>query len=264
MSKTTACILCGEQRTPYQLSKHRNAMMNSKFGFCKECQKTVVDENDIDSVFELLRMMNIPFVSHVWETAVENDGQTFGNYLKLIATKKQYENFADSVYENDEHFNEKEEINFEVTNEIIARWGARENSEYLELEKAYENLVRIKEPTSFLDQRRYIQNVQISKALSDSLRDGSKASDISALRKAYTDDLKDLGLDVVSAQKDEKRSLGQRIAEWEREEPIPSLGKEFEDVDNITGYIRKWFLTPMKRVFGRATEEEISELYEEL
>lgn len=265
MARTTTCILCSKQKTPYNFSKHRNTMMKSDFGFCKECLKKIVPDEDVNNAFEMLRLMNIPFVSDVWENAVEISGvadNVFSKYLQLIATKRQYEDFADSVYENEEMYDESG-APFELNDDIIAKWGSRDNNaEYIELEKAYEILVKIKEPSSYLDQQRYIQNIKLSKALDAALESGAK--EISTLRKSYAEDLKELGLDVISAQKDEKRSLGQRIAEWEREEPLPSLGKEFDDVDGINNYIRKWFLIPMKRVFGRATEEEISELYEEI
>lgn len=264
MAKQTVCVLCGEPKPSYQFSKHRNDVMDGGFGFCKNCLKEKVEDKDLNSVFDALRMMNVPFISSVWESAVEQ-GETniFSKYLQLIATQKKYQDFGDSIFEDEDELPTNEDTPFIVTDDVIVRWGDKDSDrEFIELEKAYETLIKIKEPTTYLEQQRYVQNVKLGKALNDALESGSK--DISALRKSYADDLKELGLDTVSAQKEDNRSLGMRIAEWESNEPLPELGKEYEDVDGIMTYIRKWFTIPMKRVFGQATEEEISELYEGL
>ena len=57
-------------------------------------------------------------------------------------------------------------------------------------------------------------------------------------------------------------SLGERVRDWEKNEPIPKLSREFEDVDNISAYITKFFLIPMKRLFNQATDEELGNLYD--
>ena len=267
IKQTNVCLLCGEEKSTHQCSKHRNINISEHFGFCKDCLKLKVNDEDVNGVIDMLRLMNIPFISSVWENAVEKGGSSiFSKYLQLIATQKKYKDFGDSVYDYDDEIQDSSDPSktaFVVTDEIIARWGSLDNTNnYIELELSLESLKKIKEPQTYLEQQRYVQNVQLGKALNDALKAGAK--EIPALRKSYADDLKELGLDILSASKDDNRSLGMRIAEWERHDPIPEAGDEFEDVDGINSYIRKWFLIPMKRVFGQATEQEVAELYEGL
>lgn len=264
MAKKPTCMICGEMKPKYHFSKHRNDVVDDGFGFCKDCLKREVNDEDMNSVFDMLRLMNVPFVSSVWENAVEQkESNIFSKYLQLIATQKRYQDFSDSIYEDEIAIPENAPASFEVTDDVIVRWGSKDDErEYIQLEKAYETLIKIKEPATYLETQRYVQNVKLGKALNEALESGSK--DISSLRKAYADDLKELGLDTISAQKDDNRSIGMRIAEWETHEPLPEISKEFDDVDGLSQYIRKWFQIPMKRIFGQATEDEISELYEGL
>ena len=259
------CLMCGESKPERSMSKHRNKSISKDFGFCKDCLKSRVNDENLDNVIDMLRLMNVPFVNDVWENAVEKGGSNiFSKYLQLIATKKKYNNFGDSDYGNSEDLGSVENnLDFKITDEIIARWGKlSEEKEYMELEYSLNSLNKIKEPQTYLEQQRYVQNVKLGKALNSALEVGAK--EISGLRKSYAEDLKELGLDTISASKEDNRSLGMRIAEWEQHDPIPEVGKDFEDVDGISSYVRKWFTIPMKRVFGQANESEIAELYESI
>lgn len=253
------CVICGKEKSDRAMFKHRNINIDEGFGFCKDCMNVQTEHNDIDTVIDSLRMMNIPFVGNVWENATESGGNaTFSKYLQLIATQKRYKDFNDSEFEDE---SDGSQASIEVTDEIIAKWGIRDSvEEYTELEFLYSSLTKIKEPATLFEEKRYVQNVKLGKAVDDALEGGDVKS-VPQLRKAYADDLKDLGLDVKQSSEDDARTLGIRIAEWERHDPIPEIS-EFSDVDNIQEYISKWFLLPLKRVFGRASEEEINKLYE--
>lgn len=252
--------MCGEEKSDRYMNKHRNESFNEDYGFCKDCMNMYTKDNDIDSVIDSLRMMNIPFVNYIWENAVDTGGNSvFSKYLQLIATQKRYSDFNDSEY--DLTADDGNHSFVEVTDEIIAKWGMRDDeNEYIELEYLYNSLIKIKEPATLFEEKRYVQNVKLGKAVDTALETGDVKS-VPQLRKAYADDLKDLGLDVKQSSEDDTRTLGVRIAEWERHDPIPE-SNEFDDVDNIKEYVSKWFLIPMKRVFGRASEEEINKLYE--
>lgn len=254
------CLMCDVEKNDRNMSKHRNESINENFGFCKECVNTYTEDNDFEKVIDVLRMMNIPFVNFVWENALDKGGSsTFSKYLQLIATQKKYKEFSDSEYDDVADDGSRSVI--DITDEVIAKWGVRDtDEEYIEFEYLYNSLIKIKEPATLFEEKRYVQNVKLGKAVDDAL-EGGDVKTVPALRKAYAEDLKELGLDVKQSSEDDTRTLGVRIAEWERNAPIPD-GGEFNDVDSIQEYINKWFLIPMKRVFGRATEEEINKLYE--
>lgn len=256
MSKKTICIICGEEKSGYQLIKHRNEEMNEHFGFCKDCVKNLVEADETGDPVEVMRMLNIPFLQDVWKTAVEKEeNNPIGKYLQLIAPKKQYRDFKDSDFKNTEG-------HITVTSEVISRWGSGlSDEEYEELENGLLDLRRIKEPATTLEEKRYIDNVRLNNRLKNEI-EGGKAQDIRALRTTYAQDLKELGLDIETVSKEGTETLGMRIREWEKSEPIPEMEDEFKDVDKIGKYINKYFTIPMKRVFNQATEEEIASLYD--
>lgn len=262
MPTNVTCLLCGEKKNKRLITKDRNEHISDKFGFCKECVANNVDDNVLSSVINMLRMLNIPFVEDVWENAFDKEEENaFNKYLQLIATQKKYKVFADSEYESGDP-NTVSKDDFEVTDDLITRWGVKDSKEeYIELEGLFNQLLKIKEPSTSHEERRYVQNVKLGKAMDETLESGDVKA-VPQLRKAYIEDLENLGLNVDSNDDEAEKTLGTRILEWEKHSPIPT-SEEYTDVDGIEAYVRKWFLLPMKRVFGRASEEEISELYEE-
>lgn len=256
------CLICGEEKSDRYMAKHRNENIHENYGFCKDCTTNYTENSDIDRSIDLLRMMNIPFVGFVWENAIEKGGDSiFSKYLQLIATQKKYKDFNDSDFDTQEMDDGSRSTVVDVTDSIIAKWGIDYTDEqYTELELLYNSLLRIKEPATLFEEKRYVQNVKLGKLVDTAMATGDVKT-VPALRKSYTEDLKELGLDVKQTADDSEKSLGMRIAEWEKSSPIPE-SSEFDDVDSMKEYINKWFLIPMKRVFGRASEEEINQLYE--
>lgn len=252
--KTVTCVICNKNKAPYQFIKHGNENMSDNFGYCKECIKNSVNEMP---AIEVMRLLNKPYLESFWNDALKKDPEnTIGKYLQLIAPKKAYRGFIDSEYSND--YDEERNV---ITDQAIARWGAGlEEDKYLELEASINDLRRIKEPSTALEEKRYVENVRIYQRLKREIDEG-KATDIKALKATYAQDLKELGLDI-EASKDDDLSLGERVRDWEKNEPIPKLSREFEDVDNISAYITKFFLIPMKRLFNQATDEELGNLYD--
>lgn len=259
--KGITCLLCGESKAASNFMKHRNDSLSEDFGFCKACVNEY-DVNETESINDLFRMMNIPFINEVWENLLEDgDNGLLGRYLRSIATRKEFKTFADSVYGNTKESNSGSRGVVEVSSEMIARWGdGKSLDEYDALEKAYDSLVKIKPPSTHQEEKRYALNVKLSQAL-DQVIDNGEVKQIKPLREAYTKDLKELGLDLENSD-DEMKVLGQRIQFWETNEPVPVMGDEFEDVDKIRYYFDKYFTIPMKRVFGQATDEEIATLHE--
>lgn len=241
------------------MSKHRNENISEEVGFCKPCLKEI-DGKNVELSKDMMRLMNVPFVSSVWENAIEQGGDNpFPKYLQLVATKRNYKDFADS--DNDRDI-EGTGVDLENQDKLVVRWGIQEDpNTYIELEASYKNLTSIKPPSTVLDEKRYAQIVMIERKLNNALFTGGDTKDVTAFKKLYEDNLRAMGLDVDASSKDEELVLGKRIAEWEKEAPIP-IDSNLDDVDGIKEYVNKWFVIPMKRVFGRATEEEIQSLYD--
>lgn len=256
--KQAKCLICAQPRPAYQMISHRNEEISEHFGFCKDCVRELAKRNN--GAMKTMRLLNIPYIHDLWIRSQNDEPiNPFSRYLQLIAPKKMYKNFLDSEYGR----LHDERATIKITEEIVARWGTGSewtNDRYVEHEMALDDLKRIKQPATTLEEKRYIENVRLGKRLQDEIENG-KATDIRALKQTYAQDLRELGLDIETVSKEDTRTLGTRIRDWERSEPLPELSPEFSDVDRIQKYIQKYFLIPMKRVFNQATEEEINSLY---
>lgn len=250
------CIMCGSPVNYADTMKNRNPIL-PKYGYCKECilRKYHEDRNPRD----VLRLINVPYVEKLWnDILLTNPDNPMGGYLKAIAPKKQYKQFLDSEFVDSSNPNE-----FKITETIISRWGiGREKRMYEELETKYASLVKIKPPVTILEENMYRDNVLIEMRLQEALKSGT-ATDIVNMRKLYTGDLKNLGLDVIKNNLDEVEALGLRIAKWELTEPLPFMEKEFRDSDRVNKYIDKFFLKPLKRAFGIATTQDLEDIYKQ-
>lgn len=257
--KGITCVICGEEKANHNFVKHRNEIMSNNIGFCKDCVRDNVDAKDNNSVVDMLRILNIPFVSDVWENALEKDrDNSFTRYLQLIATRRSYKDFSDT----EKHGSGDSLDDFEITKSMVARWGAGKSKEqYYDMELSYERLCSIKQPATKFEEELYVKNAKLSQALDDALESGDSKT-IPSLRKTYSDDLKNLGLDLTSTASEDVGSLGTRIRDWELNKPIPKADKDLKDVDKVESYINKFFVIPMKRVFGMASEDEVNSLYE--
>lgn len=228
---------------------------------CRECANAA-DLTNEEEMIAYCQLANIPYVkSLVIEVVKDNKNPNFGQYMKKLAPYKRYETFSDSIFaEEDELQNDG---GLKITEDIVQKWGEGYDEEkYAYFEAALKGLMAIKAATTSLEVERYIQNVKLKDVLNEALHDGDFKA-ITQLRKAYNDDLKELGFDsVLNAKDDSGESLGQRIQKWETTKPIPDR-EEFEDASGIIKYIKKWFIIPLRRNFGMADEKEVSSLYEE-
>lgn len=259
MASSKMCVICGKTKKPSQCLKHKNELLNSDLTICKECANQT-DFNVEREVIEMCQLTNLPFVKKlVVEVISENDKPTFGMYMRKLAPYKRFEVFDDSQFSEEENSDPSE---FEVTEDIKQKWGDNYSLEkYAYFESALKGLMAIKAATTSLEVERYIQNVKLKDVLNEALQDGDFKA-ITQLRKAYNDDLKELGFDsVLNAKDDSGESLGQRIQKWETTKPVPDRD-EFTDTSRIMKYVQKWFITPLRRNFGMAEEKEVASLYD--
>lgn len=256
--KIRECIICGEVKKLSDAHRHKNKLLNGRYLICRDCTNRIANLEDYDSCIAVCQLLNVSYVQSLIDEA-KDEKKEFGGYLKKIAPSKKYDTFLDSEFENT-----KVSDDFVVTPKVRDKWGVGyEDEQYYAFESAFKALSNIKVPSTEFEIVRYIQNAKLQVALNDSLKSG-EAKDITSLRKAYADDLKDLGLDSVLNSNDKNgENLGQRIKYWENNQPVPEIGKLFDDVQSIKRYISKWFVIPMKRVFGLANEKEVNSLYED-
>ncbi|WP_225414901.1 hypothetical protein [Limosilactobacillus reuteri] len=271
--KNDICIICGKEKRKNELIKHRNTLLGESFSICRQCANENTDFSNNESIVDMCMLTNLPFsislVEKLRHDAKLQGEPDFGAYVQRLAPYKKMKDFGDSEFGNYDYYHnvdtEKQSAGnqtFKVTDKIEQRWGDRYSVDKYEFfEKQLQGLIDIKPPTTSLEYERYIQNVKLKDVLNEALQSGDSKA-IPQLRKSYNDDLKELGFDVIlNAQDDSGETFGQKVKKLELKGPIVEKD-EFSDVSKISHYVKKWFVIPMKRTFGRATEEEVASLYD--
>lgn len=115
---------------------------------CKKCMKEMVNLSNLDTVKDLLRMLDKPFMIHLWESA-ETKNDMIGEYFKLINAKDyRYSTWKESIFELSADKNEGLDIHLDSSylDELKEMYGdGYPDEEYLLFEKRYQKL-----KTSFL------------------------------------------------------------------------------------------------------------------
>lgn len=129
-SKTERMKCGGECSRELVLSKfyQSNSPMfpSGKAPLCKDCIKKMINYNNIQSIYDILQSLDLPFIFDIWNKTVENNPKDiFGNYVRQINSLSQYKGmrYKDSIYEgvsnNKSNFREKKE----ASNELRMKWG---------------------------------------------------------------------------------------------------------------------------------------------
>ena len=61
---------------------------DGRLNICKKCINGKIDYDDINTVYNMLRQMDIPFIQSIWDGAgatIKKKGTRFGNYIQAIA-----------------------------------------------------------------------------------------------------------------------------------------------------------------------------------
>lgn len=195
VKKTKLCVSCQKEKTPNSFySSTSSLFMDGKVPVCKKCISEQVDENDISTVKRILRQIDKPFIFSLWQTSVNSDKDTFGNYMKNINSlpqyrKMTYEDSVDEVIKEDDVFSDGiDESNLDNEtilqfNEMKAKFGAGyKKDEYLRMEKFYNDMMSTHDINSPQHKEMLIEickvNVQKDRALSENnINDYKKLSD---------------------------------------------------------------------------------------
>jgi hypothetical protein len=207
-----------------------NSQLLPKYPVCKNCVQKNIDINNMQSIFNILKDMNIAFISDVWQSACEKTPDNpFGSYMRQMNSLPQYRGFTWS----DSNIESKKEdlkninvvnINFEVTPEIISRWGQHSKEDYMKLEQFYWDMKernKIETPQEEV----YLKKLAlISVKLDNELSAGNygQAKALGDLFSKYMADSQFRAIDKTEADKTGGiRSFGQAYAEAESDDFIP-------------------------------------------
>ena len=87
------CLMCREKRNEFQYIKTKNRFFVKGYSpICTECLERLIDNNDLESVDDLCRWLNIPFLINQWIKAVEIDSShPLNGYIKMVDEALTYE-----------------------------------------------------------------------------------------------------------------------------------------------------------------------------
>lgn len=157
-TKTTETMTCTCQehkgKNPLALTNFYNSnspmAVNGKAPFCKQCIKNMIDYNNIDTIYRVLTVMDIPFIYDYWEKSELASKDTFGNYIRMANSLMQFKGLTwkDSIFANTDNKSNNEKIkNIDelISNDerlrLIDKWGLGYSDEELySFEKKYDLL----------------------------------------------------------------------------------------------------------------------------
>lgn len=253
------CTRCGKEKDlidDFYSSTSPIYAYHERISVCKDCLINITDINNLNSVMDVLRMIDKPFIPSLWERSIEESERTnrnlFGTYMKNVVMKQYRDlNWSDSTL--DEEILEM--VNSEQTNlseEVLDRWRGWEIEQIKELERNYQELISTYEHDTPI-QRNIYKNIAVAQLQADEAIAKGRTNDYKNLMKVISDLMNDAKIKPLQDTGENDGGLstwGQWVAKIEEEEPIPEPSEEFKDVDNIRKYVDKWFVGHMKRILG--------------
>ena len=143
------CDKMGRRLAPDDFYKTRNATI-PYHPFCKDCVNKMIDINNLDTVYDVLKVLDVPFIMDEWND-VCNSGTTnyIGEYLRSInfTHRKKYEGlgFKDSIFEltNDVEVNDELQKALDDVPQWNDEWQGKYTKSDLEyLNNYYQGLMR--------------------------------------------------------------------------------------------------------------------------
>lgn len=261
------CLHCGKDWAISSFYSHRNPLIHERFGFCKKCVKENIDLNDMDTLYNFLRTMDIPYLKDFWKQANESKTETIGTYFKNLSLKQNRDlHFKDSDdmtgKTNKAELLEIDNSEFEITDTIIKRWGRNlELDDYIFLEEEYDNLGGHESETTI--QERLFKNMAKTQWMANKAYEEGDHVKYEKMMKTLSTQMNDANIKPVQVKSSAENSGLNSWGEWvkfvEENEPVTENESEYEP-KYLRKYIERWFVTQLQRVLGRIKDEDIKKL----
>jgi len=232
--------ICDNCKRELALTQYYNTnsvlSVDGKLNICKVCVKSMVDYNNIETVYKILQLLDVPFIYSYWRSAKEKAPEDPWSIYIRIANSKMNEfkkgTWKDSKFEPESINQVKINIDnmvdhyssFEPTSEIINRWGNYSNGEYFKLEQFYWDM-KEKNKIETPQEETYLKKLAlISMKMDIELEAGryDEAKKLGDLFSKYMADSQFRTIDKTDADKTGGlRGFGQIYDEVEKDDFIP-------------------------------------------
>ncbi len=225
------CDTCKKELSVVNFYNTNSALSSDgKLNICKTCVTNTIDYKNMETIYAILQLLDVPFIQQYWESAENNNpNNPWGSYITMANSKiNEFKNkkYKDSkFFDSQKEFNKRFDIDFEVTREILARWGNHDEvSDYLKLEQFYNDMKdknRIETP----QEETYLKKLAIiSLKMDQELEAGhyDEAKKLGDLFSKYMADSQFRAIDKGGIDKTGGlRGFGQIYAEVEKDDFIP-------------------------------------------
>lgn len=238
--------------------------LNGKLAWCKECVNELYLKllnkynGDVRSaMIHLCLVLDVYFSEKLFiECSTNEESFSLSEYFRRVNGEKSTKNMSgfDNSVKIDEDGNKKIAIGDDLVDaDIIDFWGEGFNSnEYIKLENKYKKYVN-HYPSERLQEQEIIKSLcQLELMREKSFTKG----DLNAFDKLSTqiskrmEELNVLPSKMAKYGEDKNMTIGKLIETIEKEEPIPNIYPEFNDLDRIKWMLDRYFINPFKKVFG--------------
>ncbi len=212
--------------------------VDGKLNICKTCVKSMIDYNNMETIYKILQLLDVPFIYSYWRSAIEsNPEDPWNTYIRMANSKiNEFKKgtWKDSKFQPDSinpvKLNMTQTVlnspHFDVTEEMVLKWGSKHESseDYYALEQFYNDMKRTNTIETTQDiiylKKLAVISLKMDKALEDSNYDEAKK--LGDLFSKYMADSKFRAMDKTEADKTGGiRNFGSIYAEVEKDGFIP-------------------------------------------
>lgn len=237
---------------------------DGRLPICKTCLVELVDMNDVDSVVEVLRKIDKPFILSEYESSLTYNNP-FGEYMRRMAMRQNRSfTYMDSEFSKElSEYIPKSEIEIVGDSDLIetdvaqlqAKWGKFDKEEYIFLENFYREYSNNYATDTPVQVNLYKNIAKVQLQAEKELQAGSIKTykDLMDLSSKLHNDGNIKPIQSTGMNDDKGLSTyGLWIKEIEKEEPCEYFEDKplYEDYDKLKKYWENWFVRPFKNIFN--------------
>lgn len=268
------CPICGEWKAASNFYHHKD-YANGFYPICKSCILLEVENRKSsreepnetkESVMEVLRKMNLPYIDSLYESCKKNCEDNVGEKIKsspfqqmltALVTLPQYKGktWDQSDFGESEDYSsvmiEDTKKNQKIISTGRKRFGLNYSKEdVFWLENEYQDWCS-RYPVESKAQEVLFKNLACQQLERENIR--KNHGNTKDIDKQIQDTMTSLG--IKPAQSDansmlESNSFGEMIRAWEMEKPIPEIEPEFRDVSKIGTLLDVFFKGHLAKMMG--------------
>lgn len=228
---------------------------NGKMLVCKHCIKrryeqllAVYKGDKVQAFKHTLMNFDVYFDLDLYNVCVKKEDNFVGEYFRLLATKERRDKTSiDNIMDGDSSATGL------ISDELVLFWGRGYDYEsYMSLERKYENYIKYY-PSESMQEKQIIKTLcELEVQKEKSIIKGDTNEQLK-INDQISKKMAELDIIPSKAKKygeDKDLVFGKLIEMVEKDEPIPDVHQEFKDVDRILYWLNRYFISPMKKVFG--------------